>query len=131
MIFMIVFLTSLSLLLNLSISFADVEVFSGGQHFKSIDQYHHASKNLANKEAVISSSLSPEDQKKLESVSFNKPVYSLVSNLNFQSNTTALIEKLDSQDIQFAIREAVKNDKQPILLVSDSKKLKILKFTSN
>ena len=118
--------------LMISTAFAEVEVFSGGQHFKSVNEYRHVAKDIAAKEALsVVSPISKRDELRLEAVSFDKPIKLSVNNFKSLKSSSQLIEQLGVEDIQFALKDITRDDKRPILVISDAKKLKVLTLSEN
>ena len=117
-------------------SYAAIEVYSGGKHFSSFEDYQNVDQPVtampvSNPAKEIKESapvvLDP-GQEKLSKISYNWAVDRVVVNFkqNWKNPKPRFIVGAD--ELEYAIAQAMENQHEPTLLISDPKKLRIMSY---
>ena len=122
----IIFLILLSLFLNVRLSQGAVEIYSAGKHFDSLEAYKGTGSisPQTQQEAVI---LDP-GQQGLNKISYNNGVHHVVVNFKQNWNNPKPRFIIGADELEYTIAEIMKNQREPTLLISDPKKLRIMSY---
>ncbi len=132
-------LTLITLFLTTSFSQADVEIYSAGKYFKSIEDYkkkqqdeslHKLKINGPTVEKRMAPYISVLDLKKLDQMSFNQGINKEVEAFRKDSNSSAPRYVMDAKELEEVIRHAMEKRKEPSLVISNQGKIRIVSFHS-
>lgn len=119
-------------------SFAAIEVYTAGQHFKSFEDYQQKQKDALFQDAKLIGPLpeprkvplvSQQEQQKLDKISYNKAVYHVL--VDFQQNWEKHKPRfiMDASELEDAIREAMGKKHEASMLISDAQKMRIMSYS--
>lgn len=123
--------------LNISLSRAEIEVYSAGKYFKSIQEYKDrhqlATDKFKIRGPVVESRLVPlisrVDLKKLDQISYNHAIDQKISDFKVVGHNEKSRFVLDSNEIEEVIRNTMEKSKEPALIISDQGKMRIISFS--
>ncbi len=121
-------------------SHAAIEIYAGGKHFDSFEDYQasHRSNLLDHmklsgpiQESRQAPFISREVRRKLDKISYNSGVYHVIVDFqqNWQNPKPRFI--MDAQELQDVLQETIEGQQGPVLLISDPKKMRIMSYSSN
>ncbi len=123
--------------MNIRFSQAAIEVYSAGKHFNTFEDYKKVNQNATVLPVKI---IEPVFQvkeappvldpglQKMSNLSYNNGVSHVVFNFeqNWKNPKPRFI--VGSDQLEYAIAQAMKNQHEPTLVISDPKKLRIMSF---
>jgi hypothetical protein len=122
--------------LSLQAAHAEIEIISAGRKFDSFADYQKIEKKKAllmeqlaqGKEPAEPAAPPDPDQQKMTNASYNQGVHRVVVKFdqNWENPKPRFI--IGSEELEYSIQEAMENQHQPTLLISDSKKLRIMSY---
>ncbi|MBF0489221.1 MAG: hypothetical protein HQL15_01205 [Candidatus Omnitrophica bacterium] len=126
------------LILSASSAQAAIEIYSGGKRFSSFEDYQKTGQkivvvpigmiNVVPQGPMISPVVVDDGQQKLSKMSYNNAVQRVV--IDFQQNWQHPKPKFigSPDELQYALQEAMEHQKEPAILISDPKKLRIVTY---
>ncbi len=125
-IFLFIFL---SLFFNTQLSQGAIEIYSAGKRFDSFEDYKKPVTDSA-PQTKQTDSILDSGQQRLDKISYNSGVSHMMTNFvqGWKSPRPRFI--VDSDELQYTIQEAMQNQQQPILLISDPDKLRIMSYSN-
>jgi hypothetical protein len=113
---------------------AAIEIISAGRRFDSFEDYQKIEKKKAEAmEHLAKGEPIPEppdpSQQKLKKTSYNGGVHRVMVGFgqDWQNPKPRFI--VDAMELEYSIQEALENQNDPALLISDSKKLRIMSYS--
>ncbi|MBI3602018.1 MAG: hypothetical protein HY209_03900 [Candidatus Omnitrophica bacterium] len=109
------------------VSDAAIEIYAAGQHFDSFEDYQKSRQN--NLEPLHAPLIPGQVRQKLEKVSYNDGIDHVVVDFqqDWQNPKPRFI--LDADELEQAIRETMGDQQQPMLLISDPQKMRMMSYS--
>ena len=123
------------LFFNTGFSHAAIEVFSAGKYFPSFEEYKQDHQNKASQQIKLTGPITEPRQvpliakkvrAEIDKISYDKKVDQVV--VDFQKNRENPKPRfiMDDQELEDSIREAMEKQQDPVLVISDPGKMRIL-----
>ena len=114
---------------------AAIEVYSGGKHFKSFDDYKRRQQDKLSDHMKLSGPIqdfrrapfiSPQVRQKLDRISYDKDVHHTVVDFqqNWQNPKPRFV--MDAQEVAEALEKTMEGQSGAMLLISDPQKMRIM-----